>query len=354
VLPSGLVTGGGIQRGLARAALAAMVAGVTLPLLAHGAEADTLEHLRARMDAIQEELDATTRRIENLRAEVEEARRGIAFARARSARLERRIEELQRRAAARADELYRDGGTGMLEVLFSADDFGELADRAQMLSEVSLTDATVFVSLARSKLELRALTRALVERREELQSASAELVRESDRLQEQFDAVAAEYQELKDRLAAASRRREAAASPAPAPLGALAAPVTGGRACPVAGAVSFVDSWGEPRDGHVHQGVDLMAAYGTPVVAIVSGTVTYSSYDGSGGNMIFLSGDDGNAYWYMHNQENLVSGGHVDMGQQIATVGDTGNAEGTPHLHFEYHPGGGGPVNPYPLVAAIC
>jgi murein DD-endopeptidase MepM/ murein hydrolase activator NlpD len=70
--------------------------------------------------------------------------------------------------------------------------------------------------------------------------------------------------------------------------------------------------------------------------------------------MIFLSGDDGNQYWYMHNEQNFVSGGHVSAGQHIAAVGDTGNASGTPHLHFEYHPGGGAAVNPYPLVASIC
>ncbi|MBA3431401.1 MAG: M23 family metallopeptidase, partial [Actinobacteria bacterium] len=105
---------------------------------------------------------------------------------------------------------------------------------------------------------------------------------------------------------------------------------------------------------HTHVGVDMMAAYGTPVVAIVSGTISYAAFDGSGGNMIFLDGDDGDSYWYMHNQANLVTSGHVSAGQQIATVGDTGNAEGTPHVHFEYHPGGGGPVNPYPIVAPIC
>jgi murein DD-endopeptidase MepM/ murein hydrolase activator NlpD len=97
-----------------------------------------------------------------------------------------------------------------------------------------------------------------------------------------------------------------------------------------------------------------MADYGTPVVAIVSGTITLSSYGPSAGNWLVLSGNDGNQYWYMHNRENLVSGGSVKIGQQIATVGDTGNATGIPHLHFEYHPGGGGPVNPYPLVRPLC
>ena len=97
----------------------------------------------------------------------------------------------------------------------------------------------------------------------------------------------------------------------------------------------------------------MMAEYGTPLVAIVAGTLS-SGWSDTGGNSLFLCGDDGNSYWYLHNQENLVTSGHVSAGQQIATVGDTGNAVGIPHVHFEYHPGGGGPVNPYPLVAAIC
>jgi peptidoglycan LD-endopeptidase LytH len=94
-----------------------------------------------------------------------------------------------------------------------------------------------------------------------------------------------------------------------------------------------------------------MAAFGTPVVAIVTGTITYAGYGSSAGNWLQLSGDDGNGYWYMHNQENLVSGGRVTVGQQIATVGNTGNASGgPPHVHFEYHPGGGAPVNPFTSV----
>jgi murein DD-endopeptidase MepM/ murein hydrolase activator NlpD len=98
----------------------------------------------------------------------------------------------------------------------------------------------------------------------------------------------------------------------------------------------------------------MMADYGTPVVAITAGTIGGAGYHSLGGNMLYLTANNGDVYYYAHNQTNMVTSGRVSAGEQIATVGDTGNASGVPHLHFEYHPGGGGAVNPYPLVASIC
>jgi peptidoglycan LD-endopeptidase LytH len=307
------------------------------------------------MDEIRARLDRATARIEELRTREDGLIRRIREIEARRSVLTRRNQRLEELAAERADALYRDGATGMLEALFGADDFSELTSRAELMSALSRQDANVFGRLARTQLELRHLSSELGSRRTEIARTRADIRSRASALQREFDAVEAEYRELQEKLARARARAEEAPAPADEPhASTIQAPVTGGMACPVAGPVSFIDSWGAPRDGHTHQGVDMMAAYGTPVVAIVSGNVTYAAYDGSGGNMIFLSGDDGNAYWYMHNQANLVTGGHVQTGQQIATVGDTGNAEGTPHLHFEYHPGGGAAVDPYPLVASIC
>jgi peptidoglycan LD-endopeptidase LytH len=125
--------------------------------------------------------------------------------------------------------------------------------------------------------------------------------------------------------------------------------------CPVAGAVDFVDSWGAARSGgRSHQGTDMMADYGTPTVAPVSGTLEQHS-SSAGGLAWYVHGDDGNTYYGAHlsSYENQGAG-WVEAGTVIGYVGDSGNAAGTPHLHFEYHPGGGSAVNPYSLVAAAC
>ncbi|MEX1094015.1 MAG: peptidoglycan DD-metalloendopeptidase family protein, partial [Acidimicrobiia bacterium] len=135
-------------------------------------------------------------------------------------------------------------------------------------------------------------------------------------------------------------------------------PPSSGGACPVAGAVFFSDTWGQPRSGgRSHQGVDMMAAAGTPLAAIYSGTVSLK-VNSLGGNTIWLTSGSGDQYYYAHLQSyasGLSSGQSVSEGQVIGTVGSSGNASSTyPHLHFEYHPGGGSAVNPYPLVKSIC
>ena len=96
----------------------------------------------------------------------------------------------------------------------------------------------------------------------------------------------------------------------------------------------------------------MIAATGVPIIAVEAGIVRFSS-NRLGGNAAWLTGNSGTKYYYAHLSSYVGSSGSVSRGQQIGRNGQTGNA-GTPHLHFEVHPGGGRAVNPYPYVRAVC
>jgi murein DD-endopeptidase MepM/ murein hydrolase activator NlpD len=116
--------------------------------------------------------------------------------------------------------------------------------------------------------------------------------------------------------------------------------------------------FGTGRAGHTHQGQDVFAACGTPLVAVTGGTVKMNAVEGNAGNYVVLAGDDGVDYAYMHLRERspLKKGATVTAGQPLGAVGDTGDAVGC-HLHFEIWPApgwysGGAPIDPLPALRA--
>jgi peptidoglycan LD-endopeptidase LytH len=346
------------HRGARAGVVAALLAITVVPTFAgRAAGGESLSDLKARMKNIQADLDAAAAKVSRLYDENHRLEDEIADVKARRERLNKRTASLQQEVIARADELYRSGGTEMMEILFTSESFTELSTRAELLSRVSMTDSGVFVKMARAQKELAKLDRELAADQERLKQAREETLREKARLLELLRDASSDYRELKRKLAAEAAAAVQVSQPPTAPNVPTAplVPATNGMVCPVAGPNSFVDSWGSPRSGgRSHQGVDIMADYGTPIVAVTNGTITYSGWSDLGGNTLYLTGDDGHGYYYMHNQANYVNGGRVRAGQQIAAVGDSGNATGIPHLHWEYHPGGGSAVNPYPLAKSLC
>ncbi|HKA82617.1 MAG TPA: M23 family metallopeptidase [Acidimicrobiales bacterium] len=192
---------------------------------------------------------------------------------------------------------------------------------------------------------------------------AAQLAARNTELSGQLDQLRAakEYAEALARLQEAQRQaeaRRAAEAQAAQEPSSPAGPLTsgGGIVCPVQGPVHFTDTWGAARSGgRVHKGVDMMASYGTPTVAPVSGRVEHRS-SSLGGLSWYVYGDNGHMYYGTHLQGYANQGaGWVAAGTVIGYVGASGNApDGSPHLHFEFHPGGGEPINPYPLAAAAC
>ena len=129
-----------------------------------------------------------------------------------------------------------------------------------------------------------------------------------------------------------------------------------GWVCPLRGPFSHFDDFGDPRHyGGWHKGNDLIAPTGTPTVAVEGGRVEHRA-NRIGGNSAYLFADSGNYYYYTHlSAYENVGAGWVPAGAVVGYVGDSGNAAGLPHLHFEYHLGGrGNHINPYPVVREAC
>jgi hypothetical protein len=125
------------------------------------------------------------------------------------------------------------------------------------------------------------------------------------------------------------------------------------------------DNYGDPRGNGRHAGIDMENPWRAPVVAVEPGNVEYATSN-LGGCMLYLYGRSGTMYLYIHlnndrtpkndNNGGCIEGGayavpdgaSVLAGEQVAFNGDSGDASGNPHLHFEVHPGGGTDVNPFP------
>jgi len=133
--------------------------------------------------------------------------------------------------------------------------------------------------------------------------------------------------------------------------------------------VTYRDDFGEPRGNGKHQGNDLMSFRLSPAVAAEAGKIKFWTTSARAGCMLYLYGKSGTTYLYIHLNNDLTlrndnrgkcvngtayavkNGAKVAAGQQIAYVGDSGDANGgNSHLHFEVHPGGGKAVSPYPYL----
>jgi murein DD-endopeptidase MepM/ murein hydrolase activator NlpD len=125
---------------------------------------------------------------------------------------------------------------------------------------------------------------------------------------------------------------------------------------PVAGPHTFGDGFGAPRSGHVHQGQDIMAACGTPLVAVGRAKVKWVSFQRLAGNYVVIRNKRLHQdYMYAHlaAQASVAKGQVVQPGQEIGIVGQTGDATAC-HLHFELWLGkwyrGGHAVDPMPYL----
>jgi murein DD-endopeptidase MepM/ murein hydrolase activator NlpD len=167
------------------------------------------------------------------------------------------------------------------------------------------------------------------------------------------------------RLRATTLKRRGARTSQSLAIEIVAPPVTASSGVfPVQGAYTFGGDdarFGAGRTGHTHQGQDILAAAGTPIVSPRAGFVSWRAFQKDGaGHYVVVRGDDGRDYVFMHMLDGSVlvqKGQSVAAGQQLGAVGSTGRSSG-PHLHFEIWPSGwysskaSQPVDPLPDLLA--
>jgi murein DD-endopeptidase MepM/ murein hydrolase activator NlpD len=267
-------------------------------------------------------------------------------------------------------------GTTVEAVTELRDEHARLAREASEARQAAAEAAAEATQQVRFTEELRAEADALAtevaEQEAEQQAVTEQLRTETAETEEALERVAARQSELESEIAEkraaeererqAAAEREARAARAARGGGAGGGPSHGG-VCPVVGAVAgrdFSNDWGYPRSGgRTHQGNDIFARRGTPIVAIQDGTVVRvnATESGLGGLTVTYRTGDGSE-WYNAHLETIASGMspgvEVSQGQTIGTVGDTGNARGTPpHNHIGRRHGGQW-VNPWPTISPLC
>ena len=312
--------------------MAALVVGVALP-----GGADDLATAKSRQKRVQKALDDATRELDQIESERTFAEQRLQAANSRLGYVRDDLAKARRALSGHVSSLYKAGGTrplsGILgssaEVVVSRVEFETILQEGQV---AAVADAKVAYDSYEAAIKDVKSAMAAMDKLEQRSKATVA------RLTRTFEKA----KQVADKLAGFNKTH-----------------LVNGRfvSCPVSKPFSFVDSWGAARSGgRAHKGTDIMNPLGNRVHAIVDGVVSRQTNSSLGGISLYLQGADGNEYYYAHLMRYTSRvGQRVKAGEQIAVNGQTGNARFTaPHVHFEVHPGGGTPVNPYPYVKAAC
>jgi len=338
------------------------------------------EEIIEKIEALEMDIIETENEITRLETRISETVEKIAVTEEDLEEAEVAIGDKNDTLESRLDTMYRQGNIGYIEVLLGSGDFMELLTNIDMIRKIADQDVQLIEELEEQK-ELIASKKKLLEDqqvklvtyqqdaesekeqlqvsrgtqitlRREVQSTISEMETNLDQMEQESKSLEAEIQKLQEaeraRIEAERKRKEAerkAEEKAKEQAGQQEAGATQSSSWPVPGNSRISSPYGNrthPVLGGIrfHSGIDIPAPYGTPVVAVASGTVIMSQYSGSYGNVVIVDHGAGLSTLYAHNSKFQVSTGQqVQAGQTIALIGSTGRSTG-PHLHFEVRQNG--------------
>jgi peptidoglycan hydrolase CwlO-like protein len=347
-----------------------------------------VQQLQQQVATIQQRLDAAVQRVDQEEAELEQIKAQIAETRQRLADAKARYERIRSRLNDRAVQAFISGPSSGLEFVLGATSLSDLSDRLEFVDVVAQSDAGLAQEVANLEAALQ-VEEADLERLEADQEAKvAEVAAQRDailsdlqeiqRLRAQAEQTVQNYltqwkdlnSERNQYLRSLTQQSTSSSSPH-TPVDLPPGYDNPLKVCPVDDPRAFGDGFGAPRYAggfHLHAGNDILSNYGTPIRAPFDG-VAKPTYNTLGGNSVYVYGAQGYVYNAHLDHYSDNSNGPVQAGEIIGFVGDTGDAIGTPHDHFEWHPNAipsdwyvsyygyaviGTAVNPYPLLVDVC
>lgn len=306
-----------------------------------------LAEVRGRVQDRLKRLEILQRRMNRLATRISRTESRLVQAERRIARLESEIEALQLRAAEVKAELdernrtaYMVGGVNVMYVL-TATSAADAASRVSLLSEMNRRGAALAAELQRIEQRLSGARAEVVRGRQVIELYRRSLERDHRALERK---MGKSRRLLADLRAHAELIRQE--------IERLRGPFV---VCPVGGPHAIADNFGdlrhEPGGGtHIHQGDDIAAVSGTPILATFDG-VASSSHSKLGGLGVYVRGEQG--FVYNAHLSRLGTLGPVEAGDVVGYVGSTGHSTG-PHDHFEWHPEDGPAVDPYEYLMLVC
>jgi murein DD-endopeptidase MepM/ murein hydrolase activator NlpD len=329
--------------------LTVAITGASVLTRAPSLQADTarqFKEAKARLAAVQKDLNRLASLYSLAQSRYAMTQTEMVLIQGQIAGATARMEQIQAAIDARAWAAYESGGADTLQVLLTSATFDQFADRVEFLGTLAQSDGDLLTGATTTREQLRRYRADLSTLATSQATEVADLARQKSAIAAKFSEARSVVRSLRKKL----RRQLAVTGTVVLGRGAL-------KACPVGRPRAFVDDFGDPRPGgRYHQGIDMLAPYGTPVFAAQSGRLE-TNYNSLGGISALLYADNGDYTYYAHlsSYAGVGSGSHVAAGTMIGHVGNTGDASGGPfHLHFEYHPGGGGAIDPYRLLLGVC
>ena len=347
---------------------------------------DRVETARARYDEISGELAVKSQAVDEAEARLEAITATLQVTREQLDAATEKLARVQSNLNARAAQAFMQGPGSSIEFLLGSASLAELSDRIEFVGAVAQSDEDLAQEVRNTQNQLTAAKESLEALQSKARTQEAQAQEAKDQVlglfQEQQDLLA----QIQSDLSRAQKNVGKADKAYEQWLKAQKAQGYGGghpsvpmpagwedtlERCPVDGPRTYGDGFGAPRYAggyHLHKGVDILAPMGTPIVATFDG-YSRTDYNSLGGNVVFVSGKYGETYNAHLSAFSSSSNGPVQAGEVIGYVGDTGDATGIPHDHFEFHPNvmpSSWPasaygysiiedaINPYPLLVAAC